>query len=558
MNMSGGVISGNWTNESNGHDGGGVFVNNGTLRLSGNGYITNNYKSLSSGGQSDSNNTHGGGGVVLSGSTAMYMTGGYVTGNRSEEAGGGIYAGHWGESVRFSMTGGIIASNYAHYGEGGGLRVAGGTNAVIDASSGGRIYITNNRTGYNKDWGGGGIFIQEDGYLNIRDVVITNNTADGLGGGVAGCPTGDVTSDPVNDGGAAMFGNTANVEWDEHFRSQFNYKDFDRAVYDKALKNIENKADIAKDYFGSGKSSISEDMLGGGKEAWKVPTWYQVHIQEENTAILVDGHTWSFNADVTFATLTSDASGADRQKAINAARVFISGNYSYTHGGGIMSNGTLDMGKRDEKTKSASLTLQATKALLDASGETKELAEDQFSFVLLNAEPTWDAAAGKYTYETENVVKRAGNDADGNITFGSISFLDEGTYTYYLVEEEVTDTSITQDSALYQIEVKVKEEESQSEDTRTYTYKIDSITVTKGEDTWKTENINQQSYTYTVLKSVDTATFVNHDVPSYSLPSTGGAGTTPYTTGGLLLMVSASALLLYNHQKRRKEAHASS
>ena len=45
--------------------------------------------------------------------------------------------------------------------------------------------------------------------------------------------------------------------------------------------------------------------------------------------------------------------------------------------------------------------------------------------------------------------------------------------------------------------------------------------------------------------------------PAYTLPETGGAGTTPCTMGGFLLMTSAALLLLYNHFKRRKEDAAS-
>ena len=41
--------------------------------------------------------------------------------------------------------------------------------------------------------------------------------------------------------------------------------------------------------------------------------------------------------------------------------------------------------------------------------------------------------------------------------------------------------------------------------------------------------------------------------PAYTLPETGGAGTTPYTMGGLLLMAAAGFFLLYNHSKRRRE-----
>ena len=51
--------------------------------------------------------------------------------------------------------------------------------------------------------------------------------------------------------------------------------------------------------------------------------------------------------------------------------------------------------------------------------------------------------------------------------------------------------------------------------------------------------------------AIKPASFVN--TPYYELPSTGGAGTGPYITGGLLLTAAASVLLLYNHIKRRKE-----
>ena len=44
----------------------------------------------------------------------------------------------------------------------------------------------------------------------------------------------------------------------------------------------------------------------------------------------------------------------------------------------------------------------------------------------------------------------------------------------------------------------------------------------------------------------------------YELPNTGGAGTVPYTMGGLLLLTGAVFLLLYNYTKRRKEDSASS
>lgn len=57
-------------------------------------------------------------------------------------------------------------------------------------------------------------------------------------------------------------------------------------------------------------------------------------------------------------------------------------------------------------------------------------------------------------------------------------------------------------------------------------------------------------------RSIATVTCTN--TTGYELPNTGGAGTVPYTMGGLLLLTGAVFLLLYNYTKRRKEDSASS
>ncbi|MDD6024633.1 MAG: fibro-slime domain-containing protein [Oscillospiraceae bacterium] len=56
--------------------------------------------------------------------------------------------------------------------------------------------------------------------------------------------------------------------------------------------------------------------------------------------------------------------------------------------------------------------------------------------------------------------------------------------------------------------------------------------------------------------AVKPASFVN--TPYCELPQTGGAGSKPYTIGGILLITGAAFLLLYNHFKRRKEGSVSS
>ena len=157
------------------------------------------------------------------------VTGGFITGNYSAEAGGGLYVGHYNSSdiqiggTTFSMTGGIVASNYTENSEGGGIRISGYTQGVIRASEGSKIYITNNRTNSDYDWGGGGIFVQAQGNLNIENSLITQNHAGGFGGGVGACPTGETLL--LHEVGAAVYGNTANG-YPDHMSSGGNGKNF--------------------------------------------------------------------------------------------------------------------------------------------------------------------------------------------------------------------------------------------------------------------------------------------------------------------------------------------
>lgn len=226
LNISGGAVTGNEVINGNTDNGGGIFVKSGgTLNLSG-GYVTNNCKYCEcSGCQSDKDNEHGGGGIALANGSTMDMSGGYVTGNYSSLAGGGIYAGFYAGDggVKFTMTGGTIASNCAKYGEGGGLRIAGGTNGVIWAD--GKVYITNNKTLTTDDWGGGGIFVQENGLLTVANALITGNEAGGFGGGVGACPTGKTLI--VNKDGAAIYDNKATAE---QMSAGGNGKDYDRSL----------------------------------------------------------------------------------------------------------------------------------------------------------------------------------------------------------------------------------------------------------------------------------------------------------------------------------------
>ena len=270
--------------------------------------------------------------------------------------------------------------------------------------------------------------------------------------------------------------------------------------------------------------------------------------------------------------LTANPTDADKNAAKAAASVIISGNWSHTHGGGITTNGTLDMGKTTRTEIGTSLTISATKQVMKAAGGVQTTQLPPFEFVLLNKKPTWNPATKQFEYaEGTTVLQTKTNDEDGNINFDEIDYNIAAYYTYYLIEKPTTtfEGTYEQDPTLYTIGVMVKSTTTTSTTTsgttKTTTYTIEKVElkleqngVSIGSKAGNLVDLADTNKSVTLTDLNGKTTFTNKEVVHYDLPSTGGAGTTPYTTGGLLLMVSASALLLYNHQKRRKEAHASS
>ena len=569
LNLHGGTVASNWVDSGNDSNGGGIYVKSGTISMT-DGYVTNNSQY---GGRNDAAGRNGGGGIAFD-AAQMYMSGGYITGNYADEAGGGVYAGFWHNKngpnsgaldvgARFVMSGGTVASNYAKNGEGGGIRISGGTEGVVSGPSGSTVYITNNTTKTWRDWGGGGIMVQTDGTFNIMDVLITNNHAEGFGGGVASCPTGDV--DAVLDKGAAIFGNEAECRV---VRPEGGVKNYDvefKSSYQQYGGGFDS-TDV-QDYFCTNQQNANGDMLGGGLENWtgpdgKSPGESGAHMP---WTIHLDG-------DHYVMALTANPTDADKNKAKAAASVIISGNWSHTHGGGITTNGTLDMGKTTRIEIGTSLTISATKQVMKAAGGVQTTQLPPFEFVLLNKKPTWNPATKQFDYaEGTEVLQTKTNDQNGNITFDAINYNIAAYYTYYLIENPITtfEGTYEQDPTLYTIGVMVKSttttSTTESGTTKTTTYTIEKVElkleqngVSIGSKAGNLVDLGENKKSITLTDLNGKTTFNNKEVDHYSLPSTGGAGTTPYTTGGLLLMVSASALLLYNHQKRRKEATASS
>ena len=451
LNISGGAVTGNWLND--GHDnGGGIFVQNGTLNLS-DGYVTNNYKKCCDDCQDDVNNKHGGGGIALANSSVMNMTGGYVTGNYSGLAGGGIYAGFHSHNVTFTMSGGTIASNCAELGEGGGLRIAGGTNGVIRAT--GKVYITNNKTNSDDDWGGGGIFVQESGNLTIMDALITNNSAEGFGGGVGACPTGKTLI--VNQDGAAIYENKAKGI---HMSEGGNGKDYDSTLAKASPVFMKNGyTDYfcvrAKDGANDPISLVTGQMAGGGAANWKGS------CDEQPVTI---GKTGYAAAKYLFG-LVANPDDAAKTQAVDAAKVIITGNYSGVHGGGIMTNGGLILGDPGGKVVTATpeLDIIGTKALFkDGEKQNEGL---NFQFKLTDSEgkevgtATSDAATGQFTISPD------------------VAYSETGTHTYTLSEINDNRPGVTYDTNVHTIKVTVSEKTVSLLGVTFKSYYVSSVTL---------------------------------------------------------------------------------
>ncbi len=460
LDLSGGVVTGNQVVEEYGcGNGGGIFVTNAILKLSGNAYVTNNILQKCTC-VNDVNNKHGGGGIAIGNGSTMKMSGGYVTGNDAWLAGGGIYAGFWENGAGFAMSGGTIASNHVQEGEGGGLRISGKTNGVITAAPDNKIYITNNKTETEDDWGGGGIFIQQDGKLNITNALITENSAGGFGGGIAVCPTGETLI--VHSEGGAVYGNSADGK---NMSDGGNGKNADTNV---ALVSDVFKENGYQDFFcvrkqedaNSEVSLVTGEMLGDGAANWKGS------CDEQPVKISKSGYA---AAKYLFG-LTSDPDADAIARAKGAATVIISGNHSNIHGGGIMTNGGLILGNTEGPIVSAtpSLNISGTKVL--KRDEVPQSSGRKFKFQLTDETGT------------TNFGTATSDDSTGKFTISpNVTYTQAGTYCYYLSEVNDGKPGVVYDPARYKIEIEITEHTTELLNVKFVSYKVNSAKVTKVE-----------------------------------------------------------------------------
>ena len=535
VKVTGGTISGNRTLENTPGFGGGVMVVGGSIAVSG-GFITNNkYANFCN---QDGYGDHGGAGLAAKNGTHVTISGGQITGNYSQEAGGGVYVTDVDRNEEpsrsgmawLNITGGIIASNVSYRSEGAGVRVGQMVDAMINGSSNDSpVYITNNHCMSRFDWGGGGIFVQGNsdqgkeytaGRLFIYNSYISANKAGGYGGGVAVCPTGKTLV--TNTEGTAIFGNSS--AGDEHDGDDHPNHPNKEHAYD-SIKNTGNdvsphlsggggdktedrdayKSKVFRenghaDFFLAAKAGHTEPlaavigkMLGGGDARYSGSK----ELSEEIT-IPANGGVQIYQS----IGLTSgvQAESNEAKAAREAATTFITGNYSWDHGGGIMSNGDLYLGVPADTYVYPSLKLKATKALINKqTGNGELLTKDQFSFAVYRTDlatatrPSWNDKG--FNDGGCTLVGTAKNDANGNIKFDlGEQFLASGTagnITYYLVEETGGDSGIEYDRTVYELNVqltdkknllmKVPTKDDSSRETELYVhnYTITKVSVTK-------------------------------------------------------------------------------
>lgn len=467
--MEGGYICGN----SSGNNSGGVHIQDAQMTQNG-GFITNNYVE------------NGGGGITVYYGW-MTMENGTIAANRAKWAGGGILAsriGHENLKGTFKIHGGVIASNKVNA-EGGGIRLENGYLEIESKEPENYlVYITNNETssqnGETRDWGGGGIFIAQDtGYMSAYESLVTENHADGFGGGVGGCSTGRLSISGTR--GAAIYGNTADGTGLSGGGSS---KNEDHAAHaDKEIFN--NKEKNYQDIFSALGCRVERKMLGNVEANWKGSCDGKI-IDRDSDDVIASSKLLGLTA--------GPKSEEDIGTIRGLAKVFISGNKSGTHGAGIMCNGLLILGERKTLLYDENLSIDFIKVLKDTDGMNIPLLNGQFQFELV------EVKGGK-----KEVIARASNTAQStennktNVNLivdykfpegfdGSEKMTNEltekvlGEKHYELREVQGKDENIDYSKVIYKIDLEVKLGQKEvvmgAEKETCYWLYVDSIEVT--------------------------------------------------------------------------------
>lgn len=405
------------------------------------------------------------------------------------------------------MSGGSILENTATKHEGGGIFTWGNWNGKTGNGSRGYGEITaatikGNKTATKTDWGGGGIYINNDGILRIESARITLNKAEGLGGGVAGCPHAEIGIGKMQNGAAVYDNKALGGVGPKNSGLKFNMPDSlthtgmkvpsgDFLVQGLAKDEIPVLTDKSTDslpYGNDGYNLLPGNYAKGEFDSSLAKDFYctyasfiaatnlKSHPKDENgkeiawngfiagiAANKVNGKTVSENAadgtqswtaapiaipvnedyEIHDATLCLTSTAKEDKSGI-ARTVIIEDNESSTHGGGIACNGTLHFGDFPQKEEIINgYTLSFNKEVVSGiTGKKLSLQEGEtFSFVLT------DKATGD-SY-------KASSNEKGKIKFTNLPGLKESAEKTFVLTEEKKDgyTSSIPDEG---VEVKVQ------------------------------------------------------------------------------------------------------
>ena len=157
--------------------------------------------------------------------------------------------------------------------------------------------------------------------------------------------------------------------------------------------------------------------------------------------------------------LEAHPNGEAEKKAQAEATTIISGNYSYTHGGGIMTNGDLIVGEVTSLDVYPAIKVKANKVLMK-DGAKWDLKDHPYQFKLLGASansnraPFWNKD-GSLNENGCEATSAATVNENGEILIDTGANYQSGDYDLYLVEVPINEERKTFDKAIYKIHIKV-------------------------------------------------------------------------------------------------------
>ncbi len=429
---------------------------------------------LSEGGEKNGRTLVGGGVYVESGS--FTLAGGIITGNTAHR-GGGIFVN---QGASLTMTSGTVSNNstvdYVSHGanenlagEGGGIFVYG--TALITGGE-----IKENVCNSTTDLGGGGLYVNNNGKATLHNAIIKANTADGFGGGIAGCCHGAAAL--ISTDGAAVYDNIAKGtshtlgKHGKNINATSRNNTAEIIDHYKESTGIGIKADNSKDLYNAGSTFVNNYMVGGGSAQYECiySTKNDQGYLEGKTVTIPDSEVLSFDkTDVGLVAHPTEEAKEDAENERNTnGGVLIEGNTSKVHGGGIGCNGTIVFGSSEShefKFETLELSLDAAKTFNGAVPTGKK-----FTFGLYYNEACTQEAA------------RATNGADGTINFSFTGYqqiskkisnkkpvstssdgkrtivVTEGTLAFYLKEivPSGATSEIYYDQSVYKIDLTIK------------------------------------------------------------------------------------------------------